>query len=148
MRIAASFWAAFLLAGTALAADFTGTWSANLKKSTGDIGNIASYKVEIKEIGPNTYRTTLDVVEKSGEKIHQEVDRTYDGKERHVPANGKLSEGTQICELTSGGGRKIKYKSQGKITRVLSSSVSEDGKTLTNRETTDKGETVFVLEKK
>jgi hypothetical protein len=126
---------------------FYGTWNANLKKSTGDIGKIESYKVKIEEIGPNTYRTTLDVVEKSGEKIHEEVDRIYDGKERHVPVNGKPSEGTQVCELNSGGGRKITYKYQGKIIRVLSSSVSKDGKTLTNRETTDKGETVFVLEK-
>ena len=147
MRKAASFWAALLLGGTAMAANFTGTWNANLKKSTGDIGNIASYKVQIEEIGPNTYRTTLDVVETSGKKIHQEVDRIYDGKERHVPINGHMYKGTEISEFTETGGRKITMKEDGKVVEVLLSSVSKDGKTMTNRETTDKGETVFVLEK-
>ena len=32
----ASFWAALFLGGTAMAADFTGTWKLNLEKSTGD----------------------------------------------------------------------------------------------------------------
>src|SRR5579859_1817024 len=99
MRIAASFWAALFLGGTAMAANFTGTWDANLKKSTGDIANIASYKVKIEEIGPNAYRTTLDVVETSGKKHHQQVDRIYDGKERHVPINGHLYKGTEIAEF-------------------------------------------------
>jgi hypothetical protein len=71
MRIAASFWAALLLGGTVMAANFTGTWNANLKKSTGDIGNIASYKVKIEEIGPNAYRTTL---EGGGRKITMKED--------------------------------------------------------------------------
>jgi hypothetical protein len=138
------FWAALLLV---MAANFTGTWNANLKKSTGDIGNIASYKVKIEEIGPKANRTTLDVVEASGAKHHQQVDRIYDGKERHVPINGNLYKGTEIAEFAEGGGRKITMKEDGKVVEVLVSSLSKDGKTMTNRETTEKGETVFVMEK-
>lgn len=52
MRIAASFWAPLLLGATAMAANFAGTWNANLKKSTGDIGNIASYKSGSKRLNP------------------------------------------------------------------------------------------------
>jgi hypothetical protein len=38
-------------------------------------------------------------------------------------------------------------KENGKVVEVLTSSISDDGKTMTNREKTDKGETVFVYEK-
>jgi hypothetical protein len=95
----------------------------------------------------NAYRTTLDVEEKSGKKHHQQVDRIYDGKERPMPINGHLHKGTEIAEFTEGGGRKITMKEDGKVVETLVSSVSKDGKTMTNRETTDKGETVFVMEK-
>jgi hypothetical protein len=64
-----------------------------------------------------------------------------------VPINGNLYKGTEIAEFTEGGGRKITMKEDGKVIEVLVSSVSKDGKTMTNRETTDKGETVFVMEK-
>lgn len=150
MRKAALFWAALFLGGSiiAMAADFTGTWNANLTKSSGyEVSEIASYKVTIKEIGPNTYRTTLDVVEKSGKKTHDETDRIYDGKEHHVTGNGKVFEATQICEFTGEGGRKITWLKDGKPSSVLTSVVSKDGRTMTNRQTTAKGEVVWVLEK-
>jgi hypothetical protein len=149
MRRAALFWAALLLGGTAIAmaADFTGTWNANLKKSTGDIGDIVSYQLTIEEIAPKTYRTITDIRYKSGKKSHTEVDRIYDGQEQHVLINGKTSQGTDVSELTGGGSRKITMKENGKVVEVLTSTVSDDGKTLINREKTDKGETVFVYEK-
>jgi hypothetical protein len=92
MRRVASFLAALLLGGTTIAmtANFNGTWNANLKKSTGDIGDIESYKLKIEEVGPKTYRTTADITYKSGKKRHNEVDRVYDGQEQHVVINGKL----------------------------------------------------------
>jgi hypothetical protein len=149
MRKAALFWATLFLGGSAIAmaADFTGTWNANLTKSSGDIGDIVSYKLKIEEIGPKTYRTITDVAYKSGKKSHTQVDRIYDGQEQHVLINGKTSEGTDISELMGGGSRKITMKENGKVVEVLTSTVSDDGKTLINREKTDKGERVVVYEK-
>jgi hypothetical protein len=147
MRKAASFWAALLLGGTAMAADFNGTWKLNLDKSTGDISDIASYTLELEQTGPNAYRTTTDIVEKSGKQAHHEIDRVYDGQERHPIMDGKPTQGTQICEFTDAGDRKITMKHDGKVVEVLVSSISNSGKTLTNRITTDKGQSVMVYDK-
>ena len=149
MRKAALFWAALFLGGSviAMAADFTGTWNANLTKSSGDIGDIVSYKLKIEEIGPKTYRTITDVTYKSGKKSHTQVDRIYDGQEQHVLINGKTSEGTDISELMGGGSRKITMKENGRVVEVLTSTVSDDGTTLIHRGKKDKGERVFVYEK-
>jgi|SRR5579859_185227 len=147
MLKAASFWAALLLGGTAMAADFTGTWKLNLEKTTGDTSKVASDTMRLEQTGPNAYRTTIDTVLKSGSKTHQEMNRVYDGKERPVPGDGSSAQGTEICEITNAGDRKVTFKENGNIIRVLVSSVSEDGKTLTNRITTDKGQSVLVFDK-
>ena len=147
MRKAASFWAALFLGGTAMAADFTGTWKLNLEKSTGDNSKVAYDTMKLEQIGPNAYRTTIDIVQKSGSKTHHEMNRIYDGQERPVPGDGFSPQGTEICEITAAGDRKITFKESGKVVEVLTSSVSKDGKTLTNTITTDKGQLVLIFEK-
>jgi hypothetical protein len=147
MRKLALLGVALLLSGTAMAADFTGSWKLNLEKSTGNLASFVSYTLKIEQIAPNTYRTTTDIVRNQGGELKQVIDRTYDGQEHHVPINGTPEEGTQICEFTATGERKITMKEDGKVVEVLHSSVSSDGKTLTNRITTDKGETVMVFDR-
>jgi hypothetical protein len=146
MRKAASFWAALLLGGTAMAADFTGIWKLNLEKSS-DISKVAYDTIKLEQTGPNAYRTTHDTMLKSGTKTHHEMNRVYDGQERPLPGDGLSPQGTEICEITAAGERKITFKENGKVVEVLTSSVSKDGKTLTNTVTTDKGPYVSVYDK-
>jgi hypothetical protein len=146
MRKVASFWAALLLGGTAMAADFTGTWKLNLEKSS-DISKVAYDTIKLEQTGPNAYRTTHDTMLKSGTKTHHEMNRVYDGQERPVPGDGLSPQGTETCEITAVGDRKITFKENGKVVEVLTSSVSKDGKTLTNTVTTDKGPYVSVYDK-
>jgi hypothetical protein len=75
------------------------------------------------------------------------MNRVYDGQERPVPGDGLSPQGTEICEITPAGDRKITFKENGKVVEVLTSSVSKDGKTLTNTITTDKGRLVLIFEK-
>jgi hypothetical protein len=147
MRKAASFWAALLLGGTALAADFNGTWKLNVDRSTGNFSDITSQILILEQTGPNSYRTTTDTVDKSGKRERHEIDRVYDGQERPPIVDGKPAQGTNICEFTDTGDRKITMKRDGKVYEVLVSSISDEGKTLTNRITTDKGQFVLVFEK-
>jgi hypothetical protein len=146
MRKATSFWAALLLGGTAMAADFTGTWKLNLEKSS-DTSKVAYDTIKLEQTGPNAYRTTHDTMLKSGTKSHHEMNRVYDGQERPVPGDGLSPQGTEICEITAAGDRKITFKENGKVVQVLTSSVSKDGKTLTNTFATDKGPYVSVYDK-
>jgi hypothetical protein len=146
MRKATSFWAALLLGGTAMAADFTGTWKLNLEKSS-DTSRVAYDTIKLEQTGPNAYRTTHDTMLKSGTKSHHEMNRVYDGQERPVPGDGLSPQGTEICEITAAGDRKITFKENGKVVQVLTSSVSKDGKTLTNTFATDKGPYVSVYDK-
>ncbi len=147
MRKAASFWAALFLGGTAMAADFTGTWKLNLEKSPGTNQNIASETMKLEQTGPNAYRTTIDIVQKSGNKTHHEINRVYDGQERPLSVDGLPPQGTQICEITEAGVRRITMKENGKVVEVITATISADGKTMTHTVSTDKGQNVAIFER-
>jgi hypothetical protein len=147
MRKTASILAAFFLGATAIAADFTGTWKLNLEKSPGTSDNIAFQTMKLDQTGPNAYRTTIDIVQKSGKKIHHEMNRVYDGQERPVPGDGLSPQGTEICEITDAGVRKITMKENGKVVAVITATISADGKTMTHTVSNDKGEHVGIFEK-
>jgi hypothetical protein len=146
MRKTASFLAALFLGGTTMAADFTGTWILNLEKSPGTDPNIAAETMKLEQTGPKAYRTTIDIVQKSGNKVHHEINRVYDGQERPVPEDG-LSHGTEICEITDAGVRKITMKVNGKVVEVITATISVDGKTMTHAISTAKGQHVGIFEK-
>jgi hypothetical protein len=137
MRKLAWILSALLLGGTAMAADFTGTWKLNLEKSPGT--RLASGTIKLEQIGPNAYRTTVDNVSKSGKTTHSEMNRVYDAQERHVNGDGLTDQGTEICEITSDGTRKVTMKENGKVVEVISATISADGKTMTHTVTDDKG---------
>jgi hypothetical protein len=103
--------------------------------------------MKLEQIGPNAYRTTIDSEMKSGEKRHIAIDRVYDGQERHVPNDGLSPQGTEICEITPEGVRKITMKENGKVVAVIESTISADGKTMTQSMTNDKGKHVSILDK-
>jgi hypothetical protein len=146
MRKMASFLAALFLGATAMAADFTGRWKLNLEKSPGTNPNIASETIKLEQTGPNAYRTIIDIVQKSGIKEHHEINRVYDGQERPVPEDG-LPHGTEICEISDTGVRKITMKVNGKVVSIITATISADGKTMTHTVSTDKGQNVAIFKK-
>jgi hypothetical protein len=121
-----------LLAVTVMAADFAGTWKLDLAKSK-PRNDLASETMKIEQTGPNAFRTTIDNVLKSGQKGHQEIDRICDGKEHPATGTGFKQEGaTEICEELDASTRKVTQKRDGKETSEFTSTVSSDGKVMTN----------------
>jgi hypothetical protein len=146
MRPAQMIIGTILLAMTGLAADFTGTWKVNLEKSKPG-SDLASDTMKIEQTGPNTYRTTIDRVQKSGQKSHQEINRTYDGKEHPVTGVGfNPAGGTEICEMVNSSTHKVTQKRDGKIVSEFTSTVSADGKVMTSIRTGN-GAEMLVFER-
>jgi hypothetical protein len=120
-----------LLAVPLMASDFTGTWKLNLAKSKPST-DLASETMKIEQTDPNAYRTTIDSVLKSRQKEHQEINRICDGKEHPSTGVGFKQEGaTEICEQMSST-RKVTQKRDGKVVSEFTSTVSPDGKVMTN----------------
>jgi hypothetical protein len=82
-----------------------------------------------------------------GKKRHSDIDRVYDGQERHVQNDGLSPQGTEICEITPEGVRKITMKDNGKVVAVIEATISADGKTMTHSLTNDKGKHVAIFDK-
>ena len=136
-----------LIAGTMAAADFTGTWKLNPEKSKLGNRDIARGTVSIKQTGPDTYTSTLDFVTRSGEKRHQESVRVCDGKEHATPHVDPSKVSTVMCLLGPGSTRKVVEKENDKVIVEMNSTVSSDGKVLTNVWKYEDGDVVFVFEK-
>jgi hypothetical protein len=121
-----------LLAVPLMSSDFTGTWKLNLAKSKPST-DLASETMKIEQTCQNAYRTTIDSVLKSRQKEHQEINRICDGKEYPSTGAGFKQEGaTEICELMSSSTRKVTQKRDGKVVSEFTSTVSPDGKVMTN----------------
>ncbi len=137
----------FFFATTALAADFTGTWKLNLQKSKNTGPKVASQTMKIEPTGPNSFRTTIDVTLNSGEQRHQERNRTYDGKEHPAQGVGVPPNQSETCAINNQGERTITIKQDGKVLTEIKSSVSADGRTLTNITTQGGDQVVGVFDK-
>ena len=131
-----------------MAADsFVGTWKLNLAKSKGANAELVSQTMTISETGSDT-RTIIDVVLKSGETRHEEHIRTVDGKEH--PARGagfKLEGATETVLRVDASTHQITDKRDGKVTGVLTSTISPDGKVMTNHRTGSAGESTLVFDR-
>ena len=136
-----------LVAGTMVAADFTGTWKLNPEKSKVGNRDISQGTVTIRQTGPDTYTSTLDFVTRSGEKRHQESVRVCDGKEHATPHVDPSKVSTVMCQVEPGSTRKIVEKENDKVVVEMTSTVSADGKVLTNVWKYEDGDVVFVFEK-
>jgi hypothetical protein len=136
-----------LIVGTMAAADFTGTWKLNPAKSKLGTRDIAQGTLTIKQTGPDTYTSTLDFVTRSGEKRHQENVRVCDGKEHAVPRVDSSKVSTVMCQLGPGSTRKIVEKESDKVMAEMTSTMSADGKVLTNVWKYEDGEVMFVFER-
>jgi len=122
----------------------------NTAKSTlkGANADIASETMTISETGPNRTRTVIDTVSKSGKAKHQERDRTLDGKEHPAAGAGFKQEGaTEIVLRVDASTHKITSKRDGKVTGEIISTVSPDGKVMTNHRSGSVGDEILVFEK-
>ena len=146
MRLILSTLVVSFFAASAFAADFTGTWKLNQARSPDPIASVASMTIKVESIGPNAYRTTIDSISQSGEAKHTTVDRTYDGKERHVENGGSL-QSTETCEITPDGVRKITVRDNGKTTAIIESIISTDGKSMTHIVTNARGKHVAIFDR-
>jgi hypothetical protein len=145
MRIALALFGIALVTVTLSAADFTGTWVLDSAKSTST--PVVSETMKIEQTGPNSYKTIIDAVLKSGEKRHQEIDRIYDGKEHPSTGVGIPGGASEICVMVNASTRKITQKRNGKLVSEFTTTVSPDGKTMNNRRMTGNMEEIQVFER-
>lgn len=130
--------AAMLFAVLALrAADdpLVGTWKLNLAKSKFDPGPPPkSIIVKYESIGADSVKRTQDVVRANGEKIHDVIEYTFDGKVYPFP-NSTLFDAMMSRHLDAYTTERIFMKG-GKTVNTVRRVVSKDSKTLS---ITDKG---------
>jgi len=136
-----------LLVGTMAAADFTGTWKLDPGKSKLANRDISQGTLIIRQTGPDTYASTFDFVTRAGQKRHEEGVRICDGKPHPLPALDASKPATAICQVGPGSTRKIVETKSDKVVVEMTSTVSADGKVLTNVWKYEDGEVVFVFEK-
>jgi len=136
-----------LMVATMAAADFSGTWKLNAAKSKLGNRDVAQGTLTIRQTGADTYTSTLDFVTRTGEKRHQESVRVCDGKEHAVPHVDPSKVSTVMCQVGPGSTRKIVEKENDKVVVEMTSTVSSDGKVLTNVWKYEDGVVVFVFEK-
>jgi len=139
--------AILLIAGTMAGTDFTGTWRLDPQKSKLGNRDIAQGTLTIKQTGADTYTSTLDFATRLGEKRHQESVRVCDGKEHAVPHVDPSKVSTVMCQVGPGSTRKVVEKENNKVIVEMTSTVSADGRVLTNVWKYEDGEVVFVFDK-
>lgn len=148
MRITLTVLAVLLFSLTLMAADFTGTWKLNLEKSKLQDNDLASEIMTISQAGPNSYTTIIDTVSKSGDQRHTERNRINDGKEHPASGVGIKAEGfTEISQQVNASTRKLTQKRDGKVMGEITSTLSPDGKVMTNHRTNGKVHDVLVFER-
>lgn len=126
------------------AAPFEGIWKLNVGKSKlAPNRDIAAETMKIVETGRDSFKTITDITTKSGQNRHEELDRILDGKEHPTGAQGE----SEIVERPSESTRKITGKRDGKKIGEIISTVSPDGKVMTNHRNTSAGEETLVFEK-
>lgn len=114
---------------------YLGVWKLNLAKSKFDPGPPPkSILIKVEPTGANSVKRIQDVVRANGEKIHDEIDYTFDGKEYPVP-NSQFFDTMVSRQIDAYTTERI-FKKSGKIVNTVQRAVSKDGKTLT---ITDKG---------
>lgn len=136
-----------MMLATAAAADFTGTWKLNPQKSKLANRDIARGTVVITQTAPDTYASTFDYVTRLGEKRHSESVRVCDGKEHAVPRVDTSKTSTVMCQAGPGSTRKVVEKEGDKVIVDMTSTVSADGKVMTNVWKYEDGEVVYVFER-
>jgi len=135
MRYRFLFSLLFLFAGTfnSFAADYSGTWVANIEKSRIGTPPPKSYVMKVENTGPNAFLVTIDMLRADGTERHQQFTRTYDGKEH--AGNKEHPEATETCTQVDPLTRHIVGKNNGKVAYVIDAKMAPDQKTMTTHQT-------------
>jgi hypothetical protein len=121
----------FLFAGIS-AADYSGTWVANIEKSQLGTPPPKRYVMKVEKTGPNAFLVTTDEVGADGKESHEQFTRTYDGEEH---ADKEHPEATEACTQVDPLTRHIVGKDNGKVAYLTDAKMAPDRKTMTTRET-------------
>jgi hypothetical protein len=130
MRLFTLLTSLFLFAGTS-AADYSGTWVANIEKSQLGTPPPKSYVMKVEKTEPSAFLVTVDEVGADGKETHQQFTRTYDGKAYPAGRKGATETCTQVDPLT----RHIVGKNNGKVTYEIDAKMAPDGKTMITHQT-------------
>ena len=103
-----------------------GVWTLNLAKSKYSIPAPKSTTVTITPAARG-YTFTIDAVGPDGKPQHWTYTSAFDGVETPVTGNPMID---TVLASTDGGGATVRYKKNGTVITTTSSSVSDDGKTL------------------
>jgi hypothetical protein len=120
-----------LFAGTSTT-DYSGTWVANIEKSQLGTPPPKSYVMKVEKTGPSAFLVTIDGVDADGKERHEQLTRTYDGKEH---ADKEHPEATETCTQVDPLTRHIVGKHKGKVAYVTDAKMAPDQKTMTTHET-------------
>jgi hypothetical protein len=116
----------------ASAADYSGTWVANIEKSQLGTPPPKSYVMKVEKTGPTAFLVTIDEVHADGKESHEQFTRTYDGKEH---ADKEHPEATETCTQVDPLTRRIVGKNNGKVAYLTDAKMTPDRKTMTTHET-------------
>ena len=125
----------FLFAGTfnSFAADYSGTWVANIEKSQLGTPPPTSYVMKVENTGPNAFLVTFEMLRADAKDRRQRFTRTYDGKE-HADSK-EHPEATETCTQVDPMTRHIVGKTNGKVAYVIDAKMAPDQKTMTTHQT-------------
>jgi hypothetical protein len=104
-----------------------GTWKLNLAKSTYSVPAPKSMTLNVAPAAKG-YAITIDAIGSDGQPQKWGYTTTFDGSE--VPVTGNPGIDTVVARSTGSGGI-VEYKKAGKVITTTSSSISDDGKTMT-----------------
>jgi len=128
---------------------FEGKWKLNLGKSKldGRAANIASKTMTVSKTGPNTFRTVIDSVSRSGQVRHSDFSHIVDGKEHFLGRfDGARMTRTEIYQSIDMFTWKITQKRVDEIIEETTLTVSADHDAMTEQRTYPNHE-IWVFDK-
>lgn len=109
---------------------FVGSWKLEVAKSTYSPGPPSRGEILTSELlGSNGIKTTVELTDAAGKKIHESYSGSFDGKD--YPVAGDPNADTTALKRIDAYTMVRTTKKAGKVTIVLRRVVSRDGKTLT-----------------
>jgi len=119
-----------LVVGVALADQHSGTWKANVAKSTYGTGQAPRMMTLKIESDATSFKVSGDGTDAAGKAMHTEFSAKFDGKD--YPVTGNPYGDTVSVKRVDADTTESTFKKGGKVTVTVTSVVSKDGKTRTS----------------
>ena len=104
-----------------------GTWKLNLAKSTYPTPTPKSMTLTV-AAAEKGYAITIDAIGPDGQSQKWGYTSTFDGSESPVSGNPNID---AVVARSTGAGGTVEYRKAGKVVSTTSSTMSDDGKTMT-----------------